>query len=143
MKTQRQITFLCLALSVLTLMTISLHANATPSSLDAEIESYRLSIQNKGAAALTLEASVGLGLTVAHCGPSFAVNVYNSIANSTDLETFTAEFKKTSPSEKCTRSSIKLGTALSLLKSRSAESFERFMNMARNRIAEELKAESK
>lgn len=133
---------LSIAVCALATLAFSFSAGAAESKVDREVESYKQSIQNKGPAGLSLEASVGLGLTVAHCGPGFAVGVYNSIANSTDLETFKAEFKKTSPSEKCTISSIKLGMSLALLKERSAKSFEAFMTMARNRLADELKSES-
>lgn len=129
---------LIVAFAFLISLTAGLSAKASP--VDIEVESYKQSIQNKGTGGLSLEASIGLGLTIAHCGPGFAVDVYHSIANSTDLETFKAEFKKTSPSEKCTISSIKLGMALSLLKERSAKAFETFMAMAKNRLAEELKS---
>ena len=133
---------LLIALAFLVSLGAGLTAKATPSSVDVAVESYKHSIQGKGVGGLSLEASIGLGLTIAHCGPSFAVGVYQSIANSTDLETFKMEFKKTSPSEKCTIASIKLGMALSLLKERSAKAFETFMAMAKNRLNEELKSES-
>lgn len=133
---------IAIALAFLVSVGTGFSAKATTSEIDKELETYKTSIQTKGTGGLSLEASIGLGLTIAHCGPGFAVGVYQSIANSTDLESFKAEFNKTSPSEKCTIASIKLGMSLAMLKERSQKAFDTFMSMAKNRLAEELKNQS-
>jgi hypothetical protein len=127
-----------LALALATLTLVSAQAFAGEKEIDAAVKPYNESLQTKGAWALSADAGVNLGLTLAHCGGNYAVGAFNSISKSTDLETLTKELKTIEASESCKIASIKLGMALSHLKAKSAVGFEAFMNMARVKIAEAL-----
>lgn len=127
-----------LAAFVAAITLVSTQTWAGEKEIDAAVKPYNESLQGKSAWALSADAGVNLGLTLAHCGADFAVGAFNSISKSTDLETLTKEFKTVEASESCKISSIKLGMALSLLKAKSAVGFEAFMNMARLKIAEAL-----
>lgn len=131
---------LATTLATLTLMSslISAPVFAGEKEIDAAVKPYNESLQTKGAWALSADAGVNLGLTLAHCGAAYTVGAFNSISKSTDLETLTKELKTIEASESCKIASIKLGMALSLLKAKSAVGFEAFMNMARIKIAEAL-----
>jgi hypothetical protein len=123
---------------VATLTLVSSQAFAGEKEIDAAVKPYNESLQTKGAWALSTDAGVNLGLTLAHCGADYSVGTFHSISKSTDLETLTKELKTIEASESCRIASIKLGMALSLLKAKSAAGFEAFMNMARVRIADAL-----
>lgn len=123
---------------VATLTLVSAQALAGEKEVDAAVMPYNESLQTKGPWALSADAGVNLGLTLAHCGAPFTMGIYQSISKSTDLETLTKEFKSIEVSESCKIASIKLGMAVSLLKEKSAVGFEAFMNMARLSIADAL-----
>ncbi len=125
-----------LVLAALTL--VSAQAGAGEKEIDAAVKPYNESLQSKSSWALSADAGVNLGLTLAHCGAAYTVGTYTSISKSTDLETLTKELKTIEASESCKIASIKLGMALSLLKVKSGAAFEAFMTMARIKIAESL-----
>lgn len=127
-----------LAAAVTTLTLISTQSWAGEKEIDAAVKPYNESLQTKSAWALSADAGVNLGLTLAHCGAAYTVGTYQSISKSTDLETLTKELKTIEASESCKIASIKLGMALSQLKTKSAVGFEAFMTMARLKIAEAL-----